>query len=63
MEWLVESALMNFRKEHLLALNNQEKLCGRGSLKIVLSSELSQIPRKEGSKDPEMGKRALLQRW
>lgn len=37
MRWLVEGALRNFGKKESLALNNQERLGGRGSLKIALA--------------------------
>lgn len=48
--WLVEGALRSFGKKELLALNNQERLGGRGSLKIVLAWQVPQIPRKEKCK-------------
>lgn len=37
MKWLVEGAFRNFGKEELLALNNQERLSGRGCLKTALA--------------------------
>lgn len=43
LKWLVEGALRNFGKESL-ALNNQARLCGRDSLKTMLTREIPQNP-------------------
>lgn len=61
-KWLVKGALRNYREEELLALNNQERLWGRGCLKTVLAWERAQNPW-EAVKALRWGEELSQQRW